>query len=268
MLGAARSRLRRDIGRGRRGTIHRTIQGAVLLTFVLATTVMAGPPFRTDDPQPVGFHNWEVYFASQYIHDRALYSGTAPHLEVNAGPTDNLQLHVIVPLAYAQVPGGPLFGGIGDLELGAKYRFVQESDYIPQVGTFPLVEIPSGDADRGLGAGSLQTFIPLWLQKSWGAWTSYGGGGYWFDAGSEHNGHWFMGWEIQCDLSEALTLGGEVVHSTAPAPDEQSATGFTLGGIVNLSSTGHVLFSAGKDFKGENQLTVYLAFQLTLGPGS
>jgi hypothetical protein len=248
--------------------LHRIACGLGVLTVVVVNALVAGPPFRTDDPQPVGFHNWEVYLATQYIHDRALYSGTAPHLEVNAGPTENLQLHAIVPLAYAQVPGGPVLGGLGDVELGAKYRFVQESDVVPQIGTFPLVEIPTGNADRGLGEGALQTFLPLWLQKSWGAWTSYGGGGYWFDSGAEHHGHWFMGWEVQCDLSEALTLGGEVVHSTAPTPDEESATGFTLGGIVNLSSTGHILFSAGKDIRGENHLSVYLAFQFTLGPGS
>ena len=46
----------------------------------------------------------------------------------------------------------------------------------PMIGVFPLVEAPTGDARRGLGAGHTREFLPLWLQKSFGGWTTYGGG--------------------------------------------------------------------------------------------
>jgi len=35
--------------------------------------------------------------------------------------------------------------GLGDIELGAKFRFVQENGWIPVVGTFPLLELPAGN---------------------------------------------------------------------------------------------------------------------------
>ena len=43
--------------------------------------------------------------------------------------------------------------GLGDIEFGLKYRFIQETDHLPMVGVFPLLEIPTGDSDRGLGNG-------------------------------------------------------------------------------------------------------------------
>jgi hypothetical protein len=41
------------------------------------------------------------------------------------------------------------------MELGVKYRFLHEDQNgcIPQVGIFPLVELPTGDSSRGLAIG-------------------------------------------------------------------------------------------------------------------
>jgi hypothetical protein len=41
--------------------------------------------------------------------------------------------------------GGPTTYGPGDTELGVKYRFVHESDTLPQVGAFPLMELPTAN---------------------------------------------------------------------------------------------------------------------------
>jgi len=58
--------------------------------------------------------------------------------------------------------------GYGDTELGVKYRFIQEGEWRPQIGTFPLLEVTTGSHKRGLGRGHLQTFLRLWAQKSIG----------------------------------------------------------------------------------------------------
>ena len=58
-----------------------------------------------------------------------------PAAEFNMGAAPNLQLHVIIPGAYLY-PSDAY--GIGDIELGAKYRVVQEHGKRPQVGVFPL----------------------------------------------------------------------------------------------------------------------------------
>jgi len=60
-----------------------------------------------------------------------------------------------------------------------------------------MLEVPTGSHGRNLGSGHLQTFLPIWLQKSMGKWTAYGGGGYWINPGA-HNRNWcFTGLVIQ-----------------------------------------------------------------------
>jgi len=239
-----------------------------LLWFVpaLAGISFAAPPFVTDDPEPVEYRHWEIYLASQHAKDKDGWSGTAPHFEVNYGAWPNLQLHLIAPLAYVKPDDGPSHYGFGDLELGAKYRFIQESDWRPMVGTFPIFDLPTGNSSRGLGSGHLRTFLPIWLQKSWGPWTSYGGGGYWINPGSENKNYWFFGWQVQRDLSKVITLGAEIFYNTPTTNGEGGRTGFNVGTIVNFTDEHHLLFSAGRDIHGQNRFSTYIAYQLTFGP--
>ena len=120
---------------------------------ISVSALFAGPPFRTDDPEPVEYRHWEFYFATQYANDKDGLSGTAPHLELNYGIAPNVQLHLIAPAAFDKPRGGPTLYGPGDLELGVKYRFIQEGEYSPMVGTFPILHLPTGNQNRGLGNG-------------------------------------------------------------------------------------------------------------------
>jgi len=226
----------------------------------------AGPPFVTDDPDPVEYRHWEFYVASQNVKDKDGWAGTAPHFEVNYGALPNLQLHVIIPLAYDKPNKLACHYGFGDLELGVKYRFIQEGDWWPMVGVFPIVDMPTGKSSKGLGSGYFKTFLPIWFQKSWGAWTSYGGGGYWFNPGSGNKNYGFAGWEVQRELSKSITVGGEVFYNSPTEKGEGSRVAFNLGTIVNITDEHHILFSAGRDFHGQNRFSAYIAYQLTLGP--
>ena len=182
---------------------------AVVHQFALGGGISwAGPPFVTDDPEPVEYRHWEVYIASEYANHKDGASGTAPHFEVNYGVWPNVQLHLIAPFAYNKPQDGATQYGLGDLELGVKYRFIQETDSIPMVGTFPLIEVPTGDSSRGLGNGQAQIFLPIWLQKSWGPWTTYGGGGIGGTRADGNKDYWFFGWQGQRDLSKKLTSRG------------------------------------------------------------
>ena len=227
---------------------------------------IAGPPFQTDDPEPVGYKHWEIYLASQFRHDKDGDSATLPHVEINYGVIPNVQLHLIVPLAYNSPSGEKSQYGLGDIEVGTKVRFIQESERMPMVGIFPMVEIPTGNHDEGLGNGKAQFFIPLWLQKSWGPWTSYGGGGYWVNPGDGNRNWWFGGWEVQREISKMLTLGVELIYRTADQDDGDNRFGFNAGAMINLTENHHILFSAGSDISGPNRLSGYIAYQLTFGP--
>jgi hypothetical protein len=239
---------------------------SLLFLMICFSRSWAGPPFRTDDPEPVDHNHGEFYIATQYEKDKDVISGTAPHIELNYGIGPNVTLHLITPYAFNKPEGATTQRGYGDTEVGIKYCFINDEDVHFMVGTFPLVEVPTGESDKGLGAGHTMYFVPLWLQKSWGSWQSYGGGGFWRNPGEGNKDYWFFGWQVQREISKMLTLGTELFSQTKTAEDGENRTGFTLGAIMNLTDDHHLLFSGGCDIHGENRLSAYLAYQYMFGP--
>lgn len=237
----------------------RAVGVAVLLLPALA---YAGPPYLTDDPEPVDYGHWEIYGASQstFSHQGGLM--TLPHVEVNHGALPELQLHAIVPFALAK-QGSTWTYGPSDVELGAKWRFLHESKWLPQIGTFPLLEVPVGSASRGLGAGAFQLFVPIWLQKSFGPWTTYGGGGSWFLFGPNHTQWWFLGWMLQRQLNEHLSLGAELFYDSPQGPDTPADLRFNVGAAIDVTEHHHILLSVGRAIVGDVVFQHYVAYQLT-----
>ncbi|MGA2405103.1 MAG: hypothetical protein ABSG91_25975 [Syntrophobacteraceae bacterium] len=227
---------------------------------------LAGPPFLTDDPEPVEYKHWEIYFASMSEEQHGGVSMTAPHLDVNYGIAPNFQLHFTTPMEYVKPPGLPSHYGYGDTELGVKWRFFQNEDARFLASIYPLLEVPTGAESRGLGNGQAQVFLPLWLQKGWGPWQTYGGGGYWINPGDGHKDFGFLGWQVQREMSKCLTLGAELFYETPRDTADERHFGFNIGTIINVTEKHHILLSAGTDIIGPTDFYSYIAYQLTFGP--
>jgi hypothetical protein len=246
--------------------LNRAGLGVGLLVF-LTLRLLAGPPFITDDPEPVDYQHWEFDIASQDAKMGGDWSGTAPHFELNYGVVTNVQLHLIAPLAYDVPPAESAHYGYGDTELGVKFRFIQETNYLPQVGIFPLFEVPTGSARDNLGNGHLQTFLPVWLQKSWGSWTVYGGGGYGINSLSGNQNWDFVGGVLQKQVLPNVLIGAEVYHQSLLQTDfPNSGTAFNIGTVIDFTEHQHLLFSAGRSIDGPTDFQVYIAWQFTFGP--
>ncbi len=192
------------------------------------------------------------------------WSGTAPHFEFNYGVLPDVQLHLIAPLAYDAPPAGKSHYGYGDTELGVKYRFVQETNWLPQVGIFPLLEAPTGSASDNLGNGHWQAFLPLWLQKSWGDWTAYGGGGYGINSLNGHGNWGYVGAVLQKPVLPNVLIGAEVYHQTSLQTDfPNTGTAFNIGTVIDFSEHHHLLLSAGRSIDGPVDFQCYIACQFT-----
>jgi hypothetical protein len=240
----------------------------VLAGFAFACVAWAGPPFETDDPEPTPFGHWEIYLGTTTIQTQGDLSGTAPFLELNYGALPDTQISLTQQTSFNFPAAGAGTFGYGDTLAGVKYRFLHESVDTPQAALFPQVNIPTGDAEKGLGYGQFQFLIPLWIQKSWGPWMTYAGGGYWINPGTGNQNWVFVGWEIQRDLSAFFTLGGEVFYHSANIIGQNDCVGFNLGGFINLDDVNHIVFSAGRDFvQPEYQFTGYLAYEWTFPRG-
>ena len=241
------------------------VASLTVLGLALVGNVYGGPPFVTDDPEPVDYQNWEFYVASMHSDLDGDWSGTAPHFELNYGVVPNVQLHLIAPMAYDSPPAGHAHYGFGDIELGVKFRFIQETNDRPQVGIFPLLEVPAGGAGENLGNDQWQAFLPVWLQKSWGSWTVYGGGGYGINSLSRGNENWgFVGAVLQKQVLTNVLIGGEVYHQTDLETDFPNVgTEFNLGTVIDFSKHRHLLFSVGRSIDGPIDFQCYVAYQFT-----
>ena len=183
-----------------------------------------------------------------------------PAVELNYGALPETQLHLIVPLNSVDGPGMPAVSGLGDIEFGIKYRFVRGTNEWPQVGIFPLVELSTGDASRALGNGQTWFRLPLWVQKSWGAWTTYGGGGAVVNPAPGQRDHPFGGWLVQRNFGKHLMLGGEIFAQGADTNNDKGFAVLNFGGSYNMTDHFSLLFSAGHSVTGANHALWYFGF--------
>ena len=248
------------------GKVHIGRLVALTLLLPVRLAAQAGPPYETDDPDPGPNHHWEFYLATQDVHTPGATSGTAPHVEVNYTAAPNLFLHVLVPFAYASAAGSAPAYGLGDVEVGTKWRFVQEGRWRPMIGTFVQTDWPTASAASGLGTRHLHVFVPLWLQKSVGAWSTDVGGGYLLDAAEGYRNYWSFGWLVERNLGTLATLGAEVFYEPAHHDSTLSTLRTNVGLVLNLSDDDHVLVSIGHSLFGERTVQAYVAYQLTLTP--
>lgn len=258
--------------------ISKVALAAMALLFVVVSAVKAGPPFQTDDPEPVDFRHYEFYAFGNVDGTGVEMDTAGPAIEFNWGVLPNVQIHLVIPAAaifpynnpgYSGAGTGPNAFGLGDTELGVKFRFIQETKYRPMIGTFPQFEIPTGNPNRGLGVGKGWVKLPLWAQKSFGPWTTYGGVGETIVPQTGFHNFTYGGWLVQRDIGKKLTLGTEVFSHGAEGPattQTGSATLVDFGGYYYFRNPGfQLLFCYGHSVAGQAETYAYLGLYWTWG---
>lgn len=249
-------------------SVLRVILGTVALAVSsYPAPAAAGPPFQTDDPEPVAHRRFEVDISSQYANSFGAVSGSAPALGVNYGLMPNVQLSLTLQLnENSESRSAPWKVGFGDTTVGLKVRFVQETARRPQIAFYPAIVIPTGDAKNGLGGGFPKLILPLWLQKDVGAWTVFGGGGITRNPGPGRRNYTFSGLAAQRQIARDTSFGVEIFHATADTIAGNGSTGFSVGSVRSLDATHSVMFSIGRSIGPANSLSAYAGYKLELGP--
>jgi len=233
--------------------------------FFVNDQIVAGPPFRTDDPIPVPFHHGELYLFSTAVFDATGASGVGPAVEFNYGILPNTQFHLVLPMAFSAPKVEASHVGYGDTEVGVKFRFVNQSTHMPAIAMFLLVEIPTGNASMNLGNGEAQIYLPIWLQKDIGKWTIYGGGGYWINHGVGNKNWKFAGLLVQYNFTDTFFLGAGLFHQTPSSVYSKDDTGLHFGGGIPIAKDYQILFSGdlGNDITSYKHFSYYFGFYHT-----
>lgn len=225
---------------------HRRYCGVGLLVCCLVAGVVndpadAGPPYVTDDPEPTDTGHWENYLYSQGASTAAQSLRAQAGVEINYGAAQNTQLSWSLPLNPNPGPGGPgvVWAPLGG---GVKYRFVQEDEdgWRPQVALFPQVFIPVGPLNHGAPVTGL---LPIWLQKSVGKWTAFGGAGYTFNSGSGNRDYVIFGGALQRQVTDNFSVGAELFGQTSDTVHDRSAMAIGVAAQYDFSRLWHVVGS-------------------------
>lgn len=123
--------------------------------------------------------------------------------------------------------------GLGAAEFGLGYRILDEDEdsWVPQVIVYPEIEVPMDN----YGGEPVREFLPLWLQKSFGDWTAYAGGGYWNNPGRDNRDFWFFSAALLRDLTENFQLGAEFFYQTASEAGGKPGTGIAIGALYDFN---------------------------------
>jgi hypothetical protein len=243
-----------------------------------ASWAQAGPPFQTDDPVPVDYGRYEFYVFGAADGTPAEIDSVGPAFEFNWGALPRLQLHLIVPfgsinptnnLIYA--PGGTGLSAFGytDTEVGAKLAWIREGKYTPQVGSFTMFELPTGNYAKGLGVGHVWYKLPLWAYKKIGTWGLDGGGGYVVVPQMGYRNYPYGGFLVEKNVNQRLDLSIEVFSHAREgfaAAQTQASTLIDAGGYYYFKSPGlQLLFAYGHSVAGQTENYAYLGLYKTWG---
>ncbi|MGN6517588.1 MAG: transporter [Rhizomicrobium sp.] len=215
---------------------------------------LAGPPYVTDDPEPTPLGQCEIYAFGAGTATRDGHEGETG-IDFNYGGAEDLQLTAVLPLAYDTPRHQGTAGCIGNIELAAKYKFLHQDDFGWDVSVFPRVFLPRLSAHVGEKPASL--LLPVWVEKDFGDWSTFGGGGCALNNGGGAKDYCQAGWALTRKVLPELMLGAEIYHQTADTHGGKASTGLGVGATYDLSENYHLMASFGPGIQNAAETNRY-----------
>jgi Putative MetA-pathway of phenol degradation len=215
---------------------------AALAVAGAAGPASAGPPYLTDDPAPTDTGHWEIYAFTAGEGRRSTLDQDVG-VDLNYGAVPGVQMTATLPLSFSHAPLEGWRSGTGDVELGVKYRFVNDQRSGFSAAIFPRAILPTAAHSPGERTRFL---LPLWLEKDFSGGTSvFGGGGYMINPGSGNRDFWQSAVTVTHELGKTVSVGAEITRQGSDAVGATAQTRAGIGTIVQLSEHYALLFSVG-----------------------
>lgn len=231
----------------------------------LAPACPAGPPFDTDDPGTPEHHHFEVnigYFSSQI---RGSEAQAFPGFDIGYGYSNNIQFAVAFSGLSLREAGEKRIDGLGDTELEAKWRFLEETRHGPQAALAYGIKVPTASRARSLGTGIVDHTLVLAVQKSFGRSALTTNLGVEIPGDRDSRPHGMYGLLYTFQATEHLTVGAEVFGSTSAAPGEREEFAWSLGLSYAFAPDRAFFLSLGRSTQGFSDLNVAAGVQFDFG---
>jgi hypothetical protein len=191
---------------------------------------------------PTDTGQWEIYAFSTAEGRHSALDAEAG-FDLNYGPTSDVQLTATLPLSFSHDQDKGWRGGIGDVELGVKYRFLNDKKNGISVAIFPRAILPTSTS---AGDRRVRVLLPLWIGKDFASGTSvFAGGGYEINPGPENRDFWQAAAAVTHDVNDRWSVGAELARQGSNTVGGTTQTSAAVGSVVKLSDHNSFLIAGG-----------------------
>jgi len=203
-----------------------------------AGAAFAAIPLITDDTGTQGRGNFQLELFGEYGHDREGIITTKTS-DVSATLTYGLieTVDIVLGIPYqAWSSDNSEFlvkgNGIADLSLEAKWRFYEKEGL--SLALKPGFTIPTGDTEKGLGAGRPTYHLLFIATKQMKPWEFDMNVGYLYNENTagERKNIWSASLDAQVEVVKDLKLALDVGLATNPDSSSDTPPAYVLGGLI------------------------------------
>ncbi|MBP90803.1 MAG: hypothetical protein CMJ64_29515 [Planctomycetaceae bacterium] len=242
----------------------------LLTCFAPLHPALAGPPLITDDSETPGRGGWEINFSHSIEKTRDEFLMETPLIDINYGFLENDQWKIEFPVLSVDPTDDEVHWGMGDIEVGWKYRFWEEDERGLMASIYPQPLIPVGNERLGLSDGYFELLLPVEVGKHFcdDKLFVYAEVGY--NIVFDHNGanEWIYGVAFDWAHSERLELLFEVGGVAFEDHAEADFAFFNVGLKYELNDRWSFIGSSGRSLRDRRtstpELLTFVGFQFTL----
>jgi hypothetical protein len=213
---------------------------AILL---IAYPSWAAHPLITDDTGTQGKGEFQLELNGQYDWDKddtedvsVKSTGGQAAATLSYGIAENVDLVLSMPYLWGKSEVNEITAydekGIGDTVLETKWRLFEKDKF--SVALKPGISIPTGNDEKGLGAGRLGGHLFLIASQELGSWAFHGNLGYIRNENKvdERRDIWHASFAATWEAVKNLKLVADVGIERNPDDDAKDDPAFLIGGII------------------------------------
>lgn len=224
--------------------IKRVMLLVALVLFVFTTAAFAAHPLITDDSGAQGKGKVQLEVTTEITYDKQNENGV--NIKTSAGEiatavsyglSDNVDLVFGVPYVWGKVKedGITVYNekGLSDIALELKWRFY-EADNGWSLALKPGISLPTGDDEKGLGAGKANYGITFITTKELKPWAFHFNLGYTYsdNTADERKDIWNISAAAEVEVVKDLKIVGNIGMETNSDKAYNIHPAFILGGLV------------------------------------
>jgi hypothetical protein len=224
--------------------LRKLITGLLFLAMLLIPAgSRAAHPLITDDTGTQGKGKVQLELNGQYDLEKETINGISTKTTggqmatiLSCGIVENVDLVVTLPYQWSKVETNESTAynekGISDMALETKWRFFEKEGY--SLALKPGLRFPTGNSDKGLGAGEVGYQPFLIGSKDMAPWTFHANLGYIRNENkvNEQKNLWHASFAITWEVVKNLKLAANIGIERNRDDNAESNPAFLLGGLI------------------------------------